>query len=83
MFKATKTKLLKCKLHVFCLAPKVTGKPIQYFCFALPKTFLTAFFLLCLVIIHWLIFLLKYCLLLVFVDYSIKGKCSEWRRGGG
>ena len=42
---------------VFCLAPKVTGQPIQYF--ALPKTFLTAYFVLYLVIIHWLIFLLK------------------------
>ena len=26
------------KIHVFCLAPKVTGQPIQYFCFTLPKT---------------------------------------------
>ena len=45
---------LKCKLHVFCLAPKVTGQPIQYFCFALPRSkFLTAFFVLYLVIFHW------------------------------
>ena len=50
---------LNCKLRVFCLTPKVTGQPIQYFCFALPKTFLTVFFVLYLVTIHWLIFLLK------------------------
>ena len=49
---------LKCKLHVFCLAPKITGQPIQYFCFALPKKFLTAFFVQYL-IIHCLIFLLE------------------------
>ena len=43
--------------NVFCLAPKVTGQPnYSVFCFALLKTFLTAFFALYLVIIHWLIF---------------------------
>ena len=46
--------------NMFLFGPSnVTGQPVQYFCFALPKTFLKAFFVLYLVIIHWLIFLLK------------------------
>ena len=43
----------------FVLAPKFTAQPIPYFCFALPRTFLTAFLVLYLVIIHWLIFFIE------------------------
>ena len=56
------------KLCVFCLAQKVTGQPIQYFSFALPKTFLAGFFVL---ILYLVIISLVYLFVeIMFIQYK-------------